>query len=102
MFGKLIKGLRQEMSGVIGNIERSRNLSLEDMKGMLRNSLEAVVESVESMMCGISDKMASDRKRREEEERRRDKWAQAWEQRGIRERKKRDLEGKNGRRKCIE
>jgi hypothetical protein len=94
LFEKLIKGLRQEMSGVIENIERSRNLSLEDMKGMLRNSLEAVVGSVESMMCGISDEMASDRKRREGEERRRDEWAQGLEQRGVRERKKRDLEGK--------
>jgi hypothetical protein len=94
LFGKLIKGLRQEMSGVIENIERSRNLSLEDMKGMLRNSLEAVVGSFESVMCGISDEMASDRKRREGEERRRDEWAQGLEQRGIRERKKRDLEGK--------
>jgi len=94
LFGKLIKGLRQEMSGVIENIERSRNLSLEDMKGMLRNSLEAVVGSVESMMCGISDEMASDRKRREGEERRRDEWAQGLEQRGVRERKKIDLEGK--------
>jgi hypothetical protein len=94
LFGKLIKGLRQEMSGVIENIERSRNLSLEDMKGMLRNSLEAVAGSVESMMCGISDEMASDRKRREGEERRRDEWAQGLEQRGVRERKKIDLEGK--------
>jgi hypothetical protein len=53
-----------------------------------------VVGSVESMMCGISDEMASDRKKREGEERRRDEWAQGLEQRGIRERKKRDLEGK--------
>jgi hypothetical protein len=53
LFEKLIKGLRQEMSGVLEDIERSRNLSLEDMKGLLRISLEAVVGSVESMMSGI-------------------------------------------------
>jgi hypothetical protein len=94
VFEKVIKGLRHEMSGVLENIERSRNLSLEDMKGLLRNSLEAVVGSVESLMCGISDEIASDRKRREGEERKRDEWAQGLEQRSVRERKKRDLEGK--------
>jgi hypothetical protein len=94
LFEKVIKGLRHEMGGVIENIERSRNLSLEDMKGLLRLSLEAVVGSVESMVRGISDGMASDRKRREEEERKRDEWAQGLEQRGVRERKKRELEGK--------
>ncbi len=36
LFEKLIKGLRQEMSGVLEDIERSRNLSLEDMKGLLK------------------------------------------------------------------
>jgi hypothetical protein len=57
LFEKLIKGLRQEMSGVFEDIDRSRNLSLEDMKGLLRISLEALVGSVESMMSGISDEM---------------------------------------------
>jgi hypothetical protein len=94
LFERLIKGLRQEMSGVLEGIERSRNLSLEDMKGLLRISLEAVVGSVESMMSGISDEMASDRKKREGEERKSDEWAKGLEQRGVRERKKRDLEVK--------
>ncbi len=52
---------------MLEGIERSRNLSLEDMKGLLGISLEAVVGSVESMMSGISDEMASDRKKREGE-----------------------------------
>jgi hypothetical protein len=94
IFEKVIKGLRHEMSGVIENIERSRNLSLEDMKGLLRLSLETVVGSVESIMSGISDEMVKDRRRREREERDRDEWAQGLEQRVVRERKKRDLEGK--------
>jgi len=94
LFEKVIKGLRQEMSAVIGNLERSRNLSLEDMKGLLKLSLEAVVGSVETMMSGISDEMVSDRKRREGVEKKRDEWAQGLEQRGVRERKRRDLEGK--------
>jgi hypothetical protein len=94
LFEKVIKGLRHEMSEVIENLERSRNLSLDDMKGLLRLSLEAVVGSVESLMSGISDEMASDRKRREGEESKRDEWAQGLEQRGVRERKKRELEGK--------
>ncbi len=94
LFERLIKGLRHEMSGVLEDIERSRSLSMEDMKGLLRISLEAVVGSVESMMSGISDEMASDRKKREGEERKTDEWAKGLEQWGVRERKKRDLEGK--------
>jgi hypothetical protein len=54
------------------------------------------------MMSGISDEMASDRTRREGEERKRDECARGLEQRGVRERKKRDLEVKNWRRECIE
>ena len=90
VFDKVIKGLRQEMAGVIGNIEKSRNLSLEDMKGMLKCSLETVVGSVESLMSGISDEIANDRKRREVEERKREEWVHGMERKGIRERKRRD------------
>jgi hypothetical protein len=93
-FETVIKGLRHEMSGVLETIERRNNLSLEEMKGLLKLSLETMVGSVESLMSGISDEMAKDRRRREGEERNRDEWAQGLEQRGVRERKKRDLDGK--------
>ena len=94
VFEKLIKGLRHEMGGVIGDLERNRSLSLEDLKGLLKHSLEAVIGSVELFMSGISDEMARDRKRRDGDERKRDERAQGKEQRDTREKKKRDMEGK--------
>ena len=35
-FSKVIKGLRQEISGIIGEIDRSKNFTLEEMKDCLR------------------------------------------------------------------
>jgi len=92
VFSKIVKGLRHEMSGVIGEIERSRNLSLEEMKGMLRSSLEAVVCTVEKVMSGVSDELAGERNRREGEERNREERIRNIEERGGKEKKKRELE----------
>jgi hypothetical protein len=103
VFEKVIKGLRHKMRGVIETIERSRNLSLEEMKWLLRLSLDTVVGSVESVMSGISDEMAKERRRREGEERNRDEWALGLEQKGVREKGRREIwRGKNGRKDCIE
>ena len=63
-FSKVIKGLRQEINGIIGEIDRSKNYTLEEMKGLLKNSLEAMVDSVEAVMSGVSDQLAVERKKR--------------------------------------
>ncbi len=58
---------------------------------MLRLSLDTVVGSVESVMSGISDEMAKERRRREGEERNRDEWALGLEQKGVREKGRREI-----------
>jgi hypothetical protein len=63
-FSKVIKGLRQKINGIIGEIDRSKNCTLEEMKGLLKNSLEAMVDSVEAVMSGVSDQLAVERKKR--------------------------------------
>ena len=88
----MIKGLRNEMNGVIREIERNKSLSLEGMKGLLRSSLETLVSSVEKVMNGASDELARERRRREEEERRREERIRGIEERGGKEQKKREIE----------
>ena len=91
-FSKVIKGLRQEINGIIGELDRSKNFTLEEMKGLLKNSLEAMVGSVEAVMSGVSDQLAVERKRKEDEERIREERIRGIEEKGGKERKKRDLE----------
>ncbi len=91
-FSKVIKGLRQEINGIIGEIDRSKNLTLEEMKGLLKNSLEAMVCSVETVMTGVSDQLAVERKRKEVEERNREERIRGIEEKGGKERKKKELE----------
>lgn len=91
VFARVIKGLRNEMRGVIGEIEKNKSLSLEGMKGLLKSSLEAVVSSVEKVMNGVSDELAGERRRREEEERSREERVQWREERGGTEQKNRDM-----------
>jgi len=94
-FEKVIKGLRHEISTVIGKIERNKELTLEAMKGLLKGSLEAMVGSVECMINGISDEMLQERKRRDGEDKRREVLLmQGVEECGVRERKKREVEEK--------
>ena len=91
-FSKVIKGLRQEINGIIGEIDRSKNCTLEEMKGLLKNSLEAMVDSVEAVMSGVSDQLAVERKQKEDEERNREERIRGIEEKGGKERKKRELE----------
>jgi spore cortex formation protein SpoVR/YcgB (stage V sporulation) len=91
-FSKVIKGLRQEINGIIGEIDRSKNFTLEEMKGLLKNSLEAMVDSVEAVMSGVSDQLAVERKKKEGEESIREERIRGIEEKGGKERKKRDLE----------
>ena len=91
VFARVIKGLRNEMRGVIGEIEKNKSLSLEGMRGLLKSSLEAVVSSVEKVMNGVSDELAGERRRREEEERSREERVQEREERAGKEQKKRDM-----------
>jgi len=91
-FSKVMKGLRHEINGVIVEIESRKNPTVEEMKGLFKSSLEAVVGSVEKVMSSVSDQLAAERNGREEEERNREERFRGIEKNGVKERRMRELE----------
>ena len=89
---RIIKGLRKEINGVVREIEKNKSMTVEGMKGLLKDSLEAVVSSVEKVMTGASDELAGERKRREEEKRSREEKIRIEEERVGKERKRKEQE----------
>jgi hypothetical protein len=65
---RMVKGMRNEMNTVIWKIERSRDVSPEAVKNMVRNGLESMVGAVEKVMYGVSDRLAKERKEKEQRE----------------------------------
>jgi hypothetical protein len=65
---RMLKGMRNEMNTVIWKIERSRDVSPEALKNMFRNGLDAMVGAVETVLYGVSDGMAKERKEKEQRE----------------------------------
>jgi hypothetical protein len=60
--------MRNEMNTVIWKIERSRDVSPEALKYMVKNGFDAMVGAVEKAMYGVSDGLAKERKEREKRE----------------------------------
>jgi chromosome segregation ATPase len=87
---RMVKGMRNEMSTVIWRIERSRDLSPEALKNMVKNGMDAVVGAVEKVMFGISDGLAKERKEKEQKEEDR-KW-RTMRENDIKEEKRRKEE----------
>ena len=52
---RMVKGMRNEMNTVLWKIERSRDMSPEALKNMVKNGLDAMVEAVEKAMYGVCD-----------------------------------------------
>jgi hypothetical protein len=50
------------MNTVLWKIERSRDVSPDALKNMVKNSLDAMVGAVEKAMYGVSDGLAKERK----------------------------------------
>jgi hypothetical protein len=65
---RMVKGMRNDMNTVIWKIERSRDVSPEALKNMVRNGLDAMVCAVEKAMYGVSDGLAKERKEKEQKE----------------------------------
>jgi hypothetical protein len=65
---RMVKGMRNEMNTVLWKIERSRDVSPEAVKNMVRNGLESMVGAVEKVMYGVSDGLAKERKEKEQRE----------------------------------
>jgi hypothetical protein len=68
LFERMAKGMRNEMNTVIWRIERSRDVSPEALKNMIKNGLDAMVGAVERVMYGVSDGLAKERKEKEQKE----------------------------------
>ncbi len=93
VFERMVKGMRNEMSTVLSRIERSRDLSLEAIRGMLKNGLESMVGAVEKVMTGVSDGMAKEWRARCKEEKEREDRARIIEDRRDREAREREERG---------
>jgi hypothetical protein len=65
---RMVKGMRNEMNTVLWKIERSRDVSPEAVKNMVRNGLDSMVGAVEKVMYGVSDGLAKERKEKEQRE----------------------------------
>jgi hypothetical protein len=65
---RMVKGMRNEMNTVIWRIERSRDVSPEALKNMVKSGLDAMVGAVEKAMYGVSDRIAKERKEKEQRE----------------------------------
>ncbi len=68
VFERMVKGMRNEMNTVVWKIERSRDMSPEALKNMVKNGLDAMVRAVEKALYGVSDGLAKERKEREQRE----------------------------------
>jgi hypothetical protein len=51
----MVKGMRNEMNTVLWKMERSRDMSPEPLKNMIKTGLESTVVAVEKVMNGVSD-----------------------------------------------
>jgi hypothetical protein len=58
--------MRNEMNTVLWRIERSRDVSPEALKNMVKNGLDAMVGAVEKAMYGVSDGLVKERKEKEQ------------------------------------
>jgi hypothetical protein len=96
VFERMIKGLRNEMNTVLWKMERSRDMSPEALKNIMKNGLEAMVGAVEKVMNGVSDGLAKERKGREQEEMQREERVRKMEERIVKE-----TRADEGRRKSV-
>ena len=85
VFERMVKGMRNEMNTVLWKIERSRDMSPEALKNLIRTGLESMVGAVEKVMNGVSDGMAKERKDREREEAQKEERARKMEEKIDRE-----------------
>ena len=81
VFERMVTGMRNEMNSVLWKIERSRDISPEALKNMIKTGLEAMVGAVEKVMNGVSDGIVKERKEKDWEESRREERAKKADER---------------------
>ncbi len=57
---RMVKGMRNDMNTVIWKIERSRDVSPEALKNMIKNGLDAIVGAMEKVLYVVSDGLAKE------------------------------------------
>ncbi len=60
-----VRDMRDEMNMLICKIERSRDISQEGMKGIVRKGFEAMAGAMERVMNGVGERMGEEKKRRD-------------------------------------
>ncbi len=68
VFERMVKGMRNEMNTVLWKIERSRDVSPEALKNMVKSGLDAMVEAVEKVRYGVTDAITKEQKEKEQRE----------------------------------
>jgi hypothetical protein len=68
VFERMVKGMRNKMNTVLWKTERSRDVSPEALKKMVRNGLDAMVGAVEKAMYGVSNGLAKEQKEKKQRE----------------------------------
>ena len=94
VFERMVKGMRNEMNTVLWKIERSRDLSPEGIRCMLKNGLESMVGAVEKVMNGVSDGMAKEWRVKDKEEKESEDRARKLEDQREREARDREERGR--------
>jgi hypothetical protein len=91
---KGVRDMRDEMNMLIWKIERSRDISQEGMKGIVRKGFEAMAGAMERVMNGIGERMVEEKKRRDRVTRGLEDRIQWIEDRDFNERKVREWENR--------
>ncbi len=66
---KSVRDMRDEMNMLVWKIERSRDLSQEGMKSIVRKGFEAMAGSMERVLNGMGERIAEEKKRKDRAER---------------------------------
>jgi hypothetical protein len=91
---KGVRDMRDEMNMLIWKIERSRDISQEGMKGIVKKGFEAMAGAMERVMNGIGERMVEEKKRRDRVTRGLEDRIQWIEDRDFNERKVREWENR--------
>jgi hypothetical protein len=86
------RDMRDEMNVLIWKIERSRDISQEGMKGIVRKGFEAMAGAMEKAMNGVGERMVEEKRRRDRAERALEERMQWLEEKNLSEGKARDRE----------
>jgi hypothetical protein len=89
---KGVRDMRDEMNVLIWKIERSRDISQEGMKVIVRKGFEAMAGAMEKVMNGVGERMVEEKGRRDRTDRALEERIQWLEERNLSEGKARERE----------